>query len=55
MTEAVVKCLKHAAALSNSNLLRNTDSLLCKKKTDVNIEWVGASNRTAPTWFKLSY
>ena len=38
MTEVVVKCLKHVAPLSNSNLLRNADGLLCKKKADVNVE-----------------
>ena len=54
MTEAVVKCLKHIAAISNSNFLRNADGLLCKKKTGVNVEWAGGTNRSTPTRFKLS-
>ena len=31
MTEAVLKCLKHIAAVSNSNLLRNAEGFLCRK------------------------
>ena len=45
MAFAVVKCLKHIAVVSNSNLLRNADGLLCRKNTDVNVEWVRGKNR----------
>ena len=45
MAFAVVKCLKHIAVVSNSILLRNADGLLCRKNTDVNVEWVRGKNR----------
>ena len=49
MKDAAVKCLEHIAAVSNRNLMRNADGLLCRKDVDVNVEWVGGGNRATPS------
>ena len=36
--DAVFKCLEHITAVSNSNLMRNADGLLCCKDVDVEVE-----------------
>ena len=55
MASAVAKALKHIVAVSNSNLLKNEHGLLCRRKSDVNVEWVGGKKRLTPQKFKLSY
>ena len=35
MTEDALNCLKHTCNISNSNLIRNADGLLCRRKEDV--------------------
>ena len=45
MRDAVVKCLEHIAAVSNSKLMRNGSV----------VEWVGGSNRSTRSKFKLSH
>ena len=55
MTEAVVKSLRHIVAVSNSNLVRNADGLICRKDIDDGIEWVGGLTRTTPKKSKVSY
>ena len=55
MSDAVVKCLKHIAAVLNSNLMRNADSLLCRKDVNVDVKWISGVNRSTPTRCKLSY
>ena len=55
MRDAFVKCLKHVAVVSNSKLMGNADGLLCRKDVDVDEEWIGGSNRTTPSKFKLLY
>ena len=54
-TEAVINCLKHICFVSNSNLVRNADSLLSRRKEDVPVDWIGASKVRAPAEkFKVS-
>ena len=56
MSEAVVKMLKKITDLSNSNLLRNANSLLSKILPDVNVEWVGKMKKRLPdNKYKISY
>ena len=56
LTEAVLKCLRHIAALSNSNIVRNADGLLCRKKEEVPVGWTSETKvRSIPDKFKLSY
>ena len=38
MKGAVVKALEHIASVSNSNLVRNADRLLCRKNTTAEVE-----------------
>ena len=55
MSDAVVKSLRRIAAVSNSNLIRNADSLLCQKDIGDDVEWVGGVTRATPEKFKVSY
>ena len=41
MAEAVLSCLMHMCNISNSNLVRNADGLLCRRKEDVSVGWIG--------------
>ena len=41
MADAVVKFLKHINEISNSNLVRNADGFLSRRKVEVQIEWLG--------------
>ena len=54
MRDTVVKCLEHIAAVSNSNLIRNADGLFCRKDVNLEVEWVGGSNRTTSSRIKFS-
>ena len=52
----VISALKEIASISNSNLKRNADTLICKENSsDESVEWVNAVNRSIPEKFKLSY
>ena len=56
MTEAVLNCRKHTCNISNSNFVRNADGLLCRRKEDVPVDWIGESKvRAPPQKFKVSY
>ena len=55
MSDAVVKSLRRIAAVSNSNLIRNADSLLCQKDIGDDVEWVGGVTRATPEKFNVSY
>ena len=56
MSDAVYKCLEHMNKISNSNLIRNVDSLLSRRKVDVPVDWVGEDKaRSTPAKFKMSY
>ena len=43
MTYVILSCLKHIAAVSNRNLVQIADGLLCRRKEDVAVDWVGGS------------
>ena len=45
MKKAVVKALKHIASVSNSNLVRNADGLLCRKSSETKVEWLNGVKR----------
>ena len=58
MTEADVKILEKTTDLSNSNLIRNANGLLSKKRTseDNSIEWIGKRKKKIPdNKYKMSY
>ena len=56
MTYVILSCLKHIAAVSNWNLVQIADGLLCRRKEDVAVDWVGGSKvRVPPEKFELSY
>ena len=58
MNKAVVKMLKKITDLSNSNLLRDANGLLSKKRTSDNnsIESIGKTKKRLPNnKFKVSY
>ena len=55
MKKAVVKALEHIASVSNTNLVRNADRLLCRKNSDSEVEWVDGVKRMIPEKFKISY
>ena len=40
-SDAVMKCLEHMNNISNSNLVRNADELLSRRKEDFPIDWIG--------------
>ena len=55
MTNRVVKCLKHMNDMSNSNIVRNADSLLSRKEVEVPVDWIGENKkRVPPQKFKVS-
>ena len=56
MRSAVISALKEIASISNSNLKRNAETLMCKENiSDESIEWVCGVNRSRPKKFKLSF
>ena len=56
MGSVVISVLKETASISNSNLKRNSDTLICKENiSDESVEWANAVNRSIPEKFKLSY
>ena len=56
MRLAVISALKEIASLSNSNLKRNTKTLMCKENISYkSIEWVDGMNHSIPKKSKLSY
>ena len=56
MRSAVISALKEIASLTNSNLKRNADALMCKENISYDaIEWVDGINHSIPKKFKLSY
>ena len=56
MSDTVYKCLEHINNISNSNLIRNADGLVSRRKVDVPVDWVGGNKvRSTPAKFKVSY
>ena len=55
LPDAAVNFLRHIASVSNSNLIRNAEGLLCRKDIEPDVEWVGGVTRTTPDKFKVSY
>ena len=55
MKAAVVKALERITGVSNSNLVRNTDRLLCRKKSTAEVKWVADVKRGIPEKYKISY
>ena len=53
--QTAVKALEHIAGVSNTNLVRNADGLLCRKRSDSEVEWVDGVKRMIPEKIKLSY
>ena len=56
MRSAVISALKEVASVSNANLKRNADTLMCKENiSDESVEWLNGVSRSIPEKFKLSY
>ena len=56
MRSAVTEALKEIASVSNSNLKKNADALMCKENiSDASVEWSNDVKRSIPEKFKLSY
>ena len=56
MSDTVCKCLELINNISNSNLIRNADGLVFRRKVDVPVDWVGGNKvRSTPAKFKVSY
>ena len=53
--QAIVKALEHIVGVSNTNLVRNTDGLLCRKNSASEVEWVDGVKRVIPEKYKISY
>ena len=56
MREAILRVLRKAVDLSNSNLVKNADGLLATRPINKNIEWVDKSGQRVPeNLYALSY
>ena len=56
MKSAVISALKEIASVSNANLKRNADTLMCKENiSDESVELLNGVSRSIPEKFKLSY
>lgn len=56
MSKAVIKILKKISDLSNTNLIKNADVLLSKKKINSKIEWIGKTIQRLPeNKYNISY
>ena len=56
MRSAIISELKEIATISNSNLKRNTNILMCKENiSEDSIEWIEDVKRSIPEKFKLIY
>ena len=55
MKAAVVKALERITGVSNSNLVKNADRLLCRKKSTAEVKWVADVKRGIPEKYKISY
>ena len=56
MTERFLECLKHTCNSSSSNLIRNADDLLCRRKENLPVDWIGENKvRVPPQKFKFPY
>ena len=55
MEQAVVKSLEHTPGVSNTNLVCNTDGLLCRKSSSSEVECVDGVKRVIPEKYKISY
>ena len=53
--KAVVKAIEHIASASNSNLVRNADGILCRKSSEIEVEWLNGVKRNIPEKCKRSY
>ena len=55
MRSVVINALKEIASVSNSNLKRNADTLMCKQNiSDESVEWLNGVSRSIPEKIKLS-
>ena len=60
MSDAVVKCLRHINDISNSNVVRNSNSnaysFLSRREVEVSVDWIGESKkRVKPNQVKVAY
>ena len=56
MRSAVLNTLKKIASISNSNLKRNADTIMCRENiSDKSVEWLNSMDHSIPEKFKLSY
>ena len=56
MREAILRVLRKAVDLSNSNLVKNANGLLATRPINKNIEWVDESGQRVPeNLYALSY
>ena len=56
MSAAGVKCHRHINDIFNSNVVRNTNSLLSRREVEVPVDWIGESKkRVTPNQFKVAY
>ena len=54
--DAVVKMLKKAADISNSNIVKNADAVLSKNSSEMEVKWIGHSKQgLANNKYKGSY
>ena len=54
--ELVMVALRHLVQISNSNIVRNADSLITKMGTDPDVKWIGKSDiKVDKTKCKTSY
>ena len=55
MKQTVVKALEHIAGVSNTDLVRNADGLLCRKSSSSEVDWADGVKCVIPEKFKISY
>ena len=53
--QGVVKVLEHIASVSNTKLVRNADSFLCRKSSASEVQWLDGAKRMMPEKYKISY
>lgn len=56
MNESVLEYLKHICNISNSNIARNAEGFLRRRKEDIPVDWIDKSKvRVPPQKFEVFY